>query len=523
MDYPLVDAAYNYLRNKGLIKDPQEETVEDVMLRSNPMLNIVNLASDAYNSAFGPPKKIGVTYDEYAKGKNITEIDDGIGSKPAQQPRDDMASRRRAAILAQIQALPDTTIMRNGNSSTSIEKAPLTPKESAELAKGYKAAELQDIKGKELQAATDEAFYQDKAKAIRERQLKEGIAMEQYKAADAIENAKLLEAQKKIDGEIEEIRNWKVDQGRAFKSPARKGLAVIASSLEALSQGFARKAGFNPGPATVMRTVEGIIDRDINAQLQSLANKKTALSQDKSRLAAIYRKKGDLKDAFLFEKAASMQDLEDSIGAMIAVNKGKSIQPALMQYKALAQQKRLQIQEHLAAASKDKVTKTQSSSWRETPNAGKAAALASLAQSDEKPLKELTQKDRDTFLTLKDMYDVVKRYRDSIKKAWQKSSRMGRVLKSTDTLSKIIGGTDEYFLKAQGNGLVTMIAKAKGEGKISDNDAQRYSGLAAKSSDSLEAALNKTDLILSEIRSKFKGRESLLSAQNWDTKGAALE
>ena len=130
--------------------------------------------------------------------------------------------------------------------------------------------------------------------------------------ARAAQDAAIKQHMDEIDTINQDIRDFKVDQGRAFPDTTSKVAMVIATAMGSLAEGLSQ----GRLPNTALKLMNDAIDRDIRLQLSELDNMKDAVKNKHNVVARLMSIHGDRNRATVqagFLAREAMKDRIDSI------------------------------------------------------------------------------------------------------------------------------------------------------------------------------------------------------------------
>ena len=162
--------------------------------------------------------------------------------------------------------------------------------------------------------AAEEQAEQELLMEARNKQTEEAL-----KLARAAQDAAVKQHMDEIDTINQDIRDFKVDQGRAFPDTTSKVAMVIATAMGALAEGLSQ----GRLPNTALKLMNDAIDRDIRLQLSELDNMKDAVKNKHNVVARLMSIHGDRNRATLQAGILARKAMEDRITSIKTSAKSK--------------------------------------------------------------------------------------------------------------------------------------------------------------------------------------------------------
>lgn len=144
---------------------------------------------------------------------------------------------------------------------------------------GLNAAQQAEVAGVNQATAAEQAYNTKFADATRVNMAKEAVEREKVNGELADVFAKADQRAAQITGEIEALGQTRIDPNRVWNqaSTGQKIGAVLLMAIGGLAQS-------KHGPNVMMQTLNGIIERDVNAQMQNLQTRRQSLTMAQEQM-----------------------------------------------------------------------------------------------------------------------------------------------------------------------------------------------------------------------------------------------
>ncbi len=227
---------------------------------------------------------------------------------------------------------PPTTVAAHWDPTRDPERASTRNAERANVVSTLAADEAVN-KARQMQATIHadglEGAYQDAENRRVDRM-----------AGEMKRQAYMDEQRSKVDRITQDVAESKIDPGRLY-GDVDTGTR-IAIAIGGMFGGMS--AALNGGENHFLKTIQGNIDRDIDAQKEALGNKKFAASQAKGMLGELRQDFGDDRTAELVNEKAAWQNVMTQIDSQMARADGAGMQAEGLKMKAVAEGKLIGIQ-----------------------------------------------------------------------------------------------------------------------------------------------------------------------------------